>query len=124
MRVISKNDVKRPFVAPLGEQIFEMIGRPLELGGTTKHSFVHVVIPAKKSSAAHYHKVSEETYYVLSGRARMAIDGKTFQLIPGQACLIMPMEIHQIFNDEEEDLHFLTISAPAWVPEDSHYVEE
>ncbi len=119
MRVVRKEDVTKPFLAPMGEVIYEMIGRPEEIGGTTNHSFVHVVIPSNKSSPAHYHKSSEETYYVLRGKARMIINGKEFTLSPGQVCLIMPGEIHQIFNDEGEDLEFLTISAPAWTPDDS-----
>ena len=119
MRVITKDEIKEPFRAPLGEQIFEMIGRPEALGGTTHHSLVHVVIPPRFSSPAHHHEISEETYYVLKGEARMIIDDYELSLIPGQACLIMPGEIHQIFNDKDEDLEFLTVSAPAWTPDDS-----
>lgn len=119
MRVVSREEITEPFRAPLGELIYEMIGRPEEIGGTTKHSFVHVVIPPEFSSPAHYHEVSEETYYILKGKARMIIDDCEFTLSPGQACLIMPGEVHQIFNDEKEDLEFLTVSAPAWTPDDS-----
>lgn len=119
MRVVRKEEITEPFRAPLGELIYEMIGRPEEIGGTTKHSLVHVVIPPESSSPAHYHEVSEETYYVLKGKARMIIDDSEFTLSPGQACLIMPGEVHQIFNDEKEALEFLTVSAPAWTPDDS-----
>lgn len=120
MRIISKDEIKEPFRTPLGEEIYEMIGAPKELGGTKKHSFVYVVIPQGKSSVAHYHKISEETYYILKGKGRIVIDDKEFSLTPGQACLIDIGETHQIFNDENEDLEFLAISAPAWVPDDSY----
>jgi mannose-6-phosphate isomerase-like protein (cupin superfamily) len=119
MRIIAKDNIAEPFRAPLGEVIYEMIGRPEDLGGTSKHSFVHVSLPPGKSSAAHYHKVSEETYYVLQGTGRLIINNKTFALNIGQACLIMPGEVHQIFNDGETPLEFLTVSAPAWTPDDS-----
>lgn len=33
-------------------------------------------------------------------------------------------EIHQIFNDGEDDLEFLAISAPAWIPGDSFFTSE
>jgi len=124
MRIVKKTDISEPFRAPLGEIIYEMIGHPDNIGGTTNHSFVHVSIPPNKLSGAHYHKVSEETYYILSGKARMIIDGFEFFLTPGQACLIMPGEVHQIFNDESESLEFLTVSAPAFDPTDSHFVNE
>ena len=119
MRVVSKDDIKNPIKAPLGELIYEMIGSSEDTGDTSKHSLAYVVIPPNFSSPAHYHKVSEETYYVLKGAGRMIIGGNEFTLSPGQACLIMPGEIHQIFNDMEGDLEFLAICAPAWTPDDS-----
>src|SRR5437764_14778738 len=119
MRIISKEGTNSPVTNLNGEVIYEMIGRPPEIGGTIHHSLVHVVIPPGKSSHAHYHKVSEETYYILKGVGLMTVDAKKFQLQPGQACLIKPFEIHQIFNEGKGDLEFLTVSAPAWTPDDS-----
>jgi mannose-6-phosphate isomerase-like protein (cupin superfamily) len=119
MRIVAKEEITEPFKAPLGEIIYEMIGRPKEIGGTMNHSLAHVVIPPKFSSPAHYHRVSEETYYVLKGEGRMIIDRREFTLHSRQACLIMPGEVHQIFNDGEEEFEFLTVSAPAWTPDDS-----
>jgi mannose-6-phosphate isomerase-like protein (cupin superfamily) len=124
MRVVRKQDVDEPFRAELGEEMYKMIDRPSELGGSSKHSFVHAVIPPGKSSSAHFHKDSEETYYGLSGRAYMQIDGRRFYVEPGVAVLIMPGEIHQIWNAEaDRDFEFLTISAPAWVPTDTYPAE-
>ena len=120
MRVVKKEDVETPFRAPLGEEIFEMIGRPPEIGGTTKHSFVHVVIPPGKRSPSHFHKESEETYYIIRGSAAMAVDGARWKATPGMAISIMPGEVHQIVNDTAETLEFLTVSAPAWVPDDTY----
>jgi mannose-6-phosphate isomerase-like protein (cupin superfamily) len=119
MRIVRKEEISEPFRAPLGEVIYEMIGRPEEVGGTTLHSFAYIVILPEFSSQAHYHKISEETYYILKGKARMIIDDNEFTLSPGQACLLMPGEVHQIFNDEKEDLEFLAVCAPAWTPDDS-----
>ena len=124
MRVVGKEDISDPIKNPGGEEIYEMIGRPSEIGGSIHHSLVHVVLPAGKSSQAHYHKVSEETYYLLKGVGLMRIDGETFQLHPGQACFIKPLETHQIFNEGEDDLEFLTVSAPAWTAEDSFLIPE
>jgi len=123
MRIVSKADIVKPIEAPLGENIYELVGSSEEAGGTEEHSLAHVVIPTGGSSPTHKHNVTEETYYILKGKARMIIDSYKFTLLPGQACLIMPGEIHQIFNYEEEDLEFLAISAPAWTPEDSFEVE-
>jgi mannose-6-phosphate isomerase-like protein (cupin superfamily) len=124
MRVVRKEDISNPVKNPSGEEFYEMIGRLPEIGGTIHHSVVHVIIPPGKSSHAHYHKISEETYYVLKGIGSMIIDAKEFRLQPGQACLIKPFETHQIFNEGEDDLEFLTVSAPAWTPDDSFFATE
>ena len=123
MRVVKFEDIKKPFLAPKGEIIYEMIGRPNEIGGTKNHSLVHVSLPVGKMSSSHYHKVTEETYYILSGNATMTINGKSFKVEPNLAILIMPNEVHQIINDGEEQLEFLTISGPAWVPDDEYLCE-
>jgi mannose-6-phosphate isomerase-like protein (cupin superfamily) len=52
----------------------------------------------------------------------MRVDGREVTLSPGQACLIMPGETHEIFSTGSEDLEFLTVSAPAWTPDDSYFV--
>src|SRR5262245_51839102 len=122
MRVIAKAEVEQPFEAALGELIYELIGSTPETGGTTKHSFAHVDVPSGKLSPRHYHKVSEETYYILKGQARMIIDGHEFTLSPGQSLLIMPDEVHQVFNDKAETLEFLVICAPPWTPDDFYEI--
>jgi mannose-6-phosphate isomerase-like protein (cupin superfamily) len=122
MRIVSKDDVREPLRNPLGEVVYPLIGAPEEQGRTEKHSVAVVVIPPGGSSAAHYHHVSEETYIILRGTARMVIDGVSFELGPGQACLIQPPERHQIFNEGGEDLEFVAVCAPPWVSEDSVFV--
>src|SRR5207244_1711928 len=94
------------------------------LSGTINHSLALVVIPPGKSSDAHYHKASEETYYILKGVGLMIVDKQQFRLQPGQACLINPFEIHRIFNDGDDDLEFLAVSAPAWISSDSFFTTE
>ena len=121
MQARSKDQVTHPIFAPGGEIISEIIGREADHGGTTLHSLAHVLTPVGKSSTAHYHKVCEETYYVLKGRARMVLDGQEFEVSPGQACLILPGQVHQIFNAGDQDLEVLAVCAPAWYPDDSYY---
>jgi mannose-6-phosphate isomerase-like protein (cupin superfamily) len=84
---------------------------------------VHVVLPPGKASPAHFHKVSEETYYLLTGEARMRIEDVTRTVRPGDACLIMPREAHEIRNIGSHDLEFIAVSGPAWAPEDTFSAE-
>ena len=118
MHITSKSD-RQPLVQPWGETVFELIGRPAEHGGAAGHSLAHIVIAPGQASTRHYHRRSEETYYVLAGAGDMVIDGQTLALCPGQACLIEAGEWHQIFNRGGSDLEFLAVCAPAWTPGDS-----
>lgn len=120
MKVSDVRSAGEPTRTPTGEVIFELIGRGEGHGGVEGHSLAHVIIPGGKSSEKHFHRESEETYYILGGVGEMVIEGKEFELHPGQACLIEPGETHQIFNRQEEDLVFLAVSAPAWAADDFH----
>jgi mannose-6-phosphate isomerase-like protein (cupin superfamily) len=43
----------------------------------------------------HYHKNKDETFYILSGKVSLEIDGKTKILHPGQAERILPYMKHR-----------------------------
>ena len=122
MRLVKREDIDEPLRRSSGEIVYEMIGAPADLGGTARHSVAEIVIPPGKSSPRHYHKVAEETFYILRGNARLRVDEEEFDLSPGQACLIEPFEIHQVLSVGSEELVFLAVSSPPWVPEDSVYV--
>jgi mannose-6-phosphate isomerase-like protein (cupin superfamily) len=123
MKVICKEDVSEALVAPLGELIYEFFGPPQEQGSSVKHSLAYVVIPPKKLSPKHYHKTAEESYYMLKGTARMIVDDKEFNITKGQALLIMPDEIHQIFNDTDSDVELIVACVPPWTPDDFHILD-
>jgi len=120
MRIVRQEDICHPAHGELGEVIYEMIGEPEEIGGARGHSLAHVAIPPGCRSPAHYHRVAEETYYILKGEADLVIDGERHRVTQGIACLIMPGETHQIITAGAADLHFLAISAPPWVPTDTY----
>ena len=59
----------------------------------------------KPGSAIGYHEQKEdEIYYVLSGRGEMTIDGKTFEVNPGDAILTRPGSSHGLRQTGVEDL--------------------
>jgi mannose-6-phosphate isomerase-like protein (cupin superfamily) len=124
MRIVRKDHIANPFRGSLGEEIFELIGRPDELGATVMHSLAYVVIPPGSKSPVHYHKESEETYYVINGEARLRVDGQECHVAPGDACLIVPREVHQIVAVGTTDLEFLVVSAPPWTPTDTYEVTQ
>lgn len=123
MRLTRKEQIAEPFRSGTGEQVYELLGAPEAIGGAKGHSFSHVVIPSGCHSRPHWHPVAEETYYILSGEGRMVVDGKEMKLLPGDALLINPPEVHQIFNDSDADLEFIAVCAPAWTPDNSVYLD-
>ena len=105
-----------------GAKIYLMIGKAYdEEGVANNHSVGLIVVPKCEWSKPHYHKVTEETYYVISGQARMKVDGKEITISAGQAILLMPNEVHQVCNDQDSDLEFLVICSPPASADDHHY---
>jgi mannose-6-phosphate isomerase-like protein (cupin superfamily) len=124
MKITNKDLTDIPASNSTGEKVYALIGNTEELGGTKQHSLGHVVITPKGHSKLHYHPVAEETYYILSGKGKIAIEDNVYSLSKGEVALIMPNEKHQIFCDGEEDLEFLVVCAPAWEINNSILVNE
>jgi mannose-6-phosphate isomerase-like protein (cupin superfamily) len=62
----------------------------------------------KPGSAIGYHLQKEdEIYYVLSGRGMMTVDGKAFEVGPGDAVLTRPGSSHGLKQVGSEDLVIL-----------------
>lgn len=47
------------------------------------------------------------------------IDSQPFDLVPRQAVLFLSGQQYRIFCPGPEDIEFLAVCAPAWIPEDS-----
>ena len=101
------------------DTVYEMIGCSNKTGGTKYHNIVHVLMPAGCSGGSHYHKLAEETYYILKGEADIIIDGYSFKATPGMMVSILPGEVHDVINNTNSDFELLAVSAPAFSPEDS-----
>lgn len=109
------------FPSEHGEIVYEMIGNAA--GGSQAHSLAQIVIPPGKASRKHYHPIAEESYYILSGTARMELDGEVVILQPGDSVMLPPPQVHQISNAGESDLILLAICVPAWTPDNSVYLD-
>jgi mannose-6-phosphate isomerase-like protein (cupin superfamily) len=113
-----------PITTPHGELISELIGRTATEGSVPQHSVAHIVLPPGKSSLLHYHPEAEESYYILSGQARVLIGEEEVVLTAGTAVLIPSPQPHKITNIGSEDLAFLAICVPAWAPDNSVFLED
>jgi mannose-6-phosphate isomerase-like protein (cupin superfamily) len=112
-----------PIITPHGELIRELIGRTATKGFAPRHSVAHITLPPGKSSLLHYHPEAEESYYILSGRARLLIGEEEVLVVAGTAVLIPALQPHQITNIGSDDLTFLAVCVPAWEPDNSVFLE-
>lgn len=82
-------------------------------------SLAEATIPTGGATQRHWHKESEEFYFLLEGRGTMEIDGETREVGPGDAILIPAGSWHQI--TAKEALRFLCCCAPPYRHEDTYF---
>ncbi len=107
--------------SPHGEVVYELFGAAA--GGSLAHSLAQIVIPPGKASLKHYHPIAEESYMILSGTGRLEIDGKASPMGPGDSAVILPNQVHQLWNTGAEDLVLLAVCVPPWTPDNSVYLD-
>jgi mannose-6-phosphate isomerase-like protein (cupin superfamily) len=76
------------------------------------------------STQEHFHRVTEEIYYITHGQGRMRIEGETREVRVGDAIAIPPGLKHKIWNTGAESLRLLCCCAPAYEHEDTVLTEE
>jgi mannose-6-phosphate isomerase-like protein (cupin superfamily) len=106
-----------PFTTKDGSTIRSILDRtnaPVE-----KQSLAEATMKPGQATDRHYHKNSEELYFLLEGTARMEIDGETRDVGPGDAILIPAGAWHQI--KAQTDLRFLCCCAPPYEHSDTYF---
>ncbi|QQL45788.1 cupin domain-containing protein [Sulfuriroseicoccus oceanibius] len=82
-------------------------------------SLAEATVPAGTSTDRHYHKLSEEFYFILEGTGTMEIDEVEREVGPGDAILIPAGAWHQI--TATESLRFLCCCAPPYSHDDTYF---
>jgi mannose-6-phosphate isomerase-like protein (cupin superfamily) len=82
-------------------------------------SLAEATVPSGGATERHYHKLSEEFYFIQEGRGTMEIDGEEKAVQPGDAILIPAGAWHQI--SATETLKFLCCCAPPYSHEDTYF---
>jgi len=70
-------------------------------------------LPAGNTFAPHYHEDMQEIFVMIQGVARITVDAETTILGRGDAILIDPHEVHQMWNHGSEDAEYLAIGISA-----------
>lgn len=76
-------------------------------------------LPARLSTIAHFHRQTEEIYYILSGSGAMRVGDEIRAVGSGDAVAIPPGAVHQITNTGAGELKFLCCCAPGYEHDDT-----
>ncbi|MDB6136748.1 MAG: Cupin 2 conserved barrel domain protein [Verrucomicrobiales bacterium] len=84
-------------------------------------SLAEATLPPGTSTQRHYHRLSEEFYFLLEGTGSMEIDGEIRGVSLGDAILIPAGAWHQITATSGTPLRFLCCCAPPYSHDDTFF---
>ncbi|WP_235864022.1 cupin domain-containing protein [Sutcliffiella halmapala] len=79
----------------------------LEKGTDEQGEYIVIEHLVKKMGAMngpHWHPELTESFTVKEGKMRFMVDGKEYLLGPGQQLKVLPKQLHQFWNESEEQL--------------------
>ena len=91
-----------------------------ELHHTAAQSLAEATVEPGATTQRHFHRRSEEIYFVLDGTGEMELDGERREVAPGDAVLIPPGARHQI-RAVGSGLLFLCACSPPYSHDDTFF---
>lgn len=86
---------------------------------TSLQSLAEAALAPGQSTQRHFHRASEEIYFVLEGEGDLEIDGERTRVKPGDAALIPAGAWHEIVAVSA--LRFLCCCAPSYSHDDTFF---
>lgn len=108
-----------PFVTKDGSTIRELLGLPIS-DLVRNQSLAEATLAPGQSTERHYHRESEEIYFLLEGGGLLEVDGETREVVPGDAVLIPPGARHAL-RAGPEGARLLCCCAPPYRHEDTFF---
>jgi len=116
MDVVNQRDAV-PFTTVDGSTIRELLAH--RNSSIRQQSLAEARLAAGAATTPHHHRVTEEIYYILEGRAEMTLGDVTRGVGPGDAIAIPPGVRHTIRNTGSGELVFLCTCAPGYEHSDT-----
>ena len=114
---ISNLDGAEAFVTLDGSTIRELAGA-VSLPAINQ-SLAEAMVPVGGATTEHFHRLSEELYFITAGEGRMRIAEEECGVRAGDCVVISPGTPHRIVNTGDEPLRLLCCCAPAYADEDT-----
>jgi mannose-6-phosphate isomerase-like protein (cupin superfamily) len=115
--VIKSLSEQPPFTTKDGSTIRSLLD--LTNAPVQHQSLAEAALPAGAATERHYHRVSEEFYFITQGTGLMEVEGQSREVSPGDAILIPPGAWHQITALTE--LRLLCMCAPPYQHSDTYF---
>ena len=109
------------FVTADGSTIRELFGLPT--GGVEHQSLAEATLAPGQATQRHYHRASEEIYFVLDGEGEMELDGERRPVGAGDAVAIPAGAWHELRAEGDRPLRILCSCAPPYRREDTFFEE-
>lgn len=87
--------------------------------GNNNQSLAEATVPPGVKTQLHFHKQSEEIYFITHGRGLMFLAQETFEVAIGDTIYIPENTAHQIENTGDTELKFICACSPAYSHEDT-----
>ncbi len=91
-----------------------------ELHHTAAQSLAEASLPPDGATQRHYHRASEEIYFLLEGSGELELDGDVRAVTAGDAVLIPPGAWHQL-TAGEAGVRLLCCCAPPYSHDDTYF---
>ena len=111
-----------PFRTKDGSEIRELLASRNSV--IRKQSLAEARLEIGASTQEHYHRLTEEIYYITHGVGRIRIEGELRDVAPGDAVAIPPGKRHKLWNTGQQQLRLLCCCAPGYEHEDTVLTEE
>lgn len=109
------------FITKDGSEIRELLAH--RNSAIRNQSLAEARVQPGGATAEHYHRVTEEIYYITHGVGRMRIEGEEREVRVGDTIAIPPGKKHKIWNTGTEVLRLLCCCAPAYEHDDTVITE-
>lgn len=111
--LIRKLDDLQEIIAGDQTRLRELLHPQREYAFAGRYSLAHAIVERGKTTLKH-RLLSDEVYYIISGKGIMYIDSESAPVASGDVIEIKPGSVQWIENVGSDELIFLCIVDPAW----------
>jgi mannose-6-phosphate isomerase-like protein (cupin superfamily) len=112
-------EAAEPFTTKDGSTIRELLGLPTS-ALVRNQSLAEATLKPGQATERHYHRASEEIYFLLDGGGLMEVDGDEREVGPGDAVLIPPGAWHTL-RAGADGARLLCMCAPPYTHDDTYF---